>query len=629
MSGTTKAVDVPDSPLVCQRKQQAIEALQALSENDLKGRIIIPLFDKLGMKCASVDRRHEGQHRCDVLMEYEVRGEARIEGAQLKANANIHSKDYVREEIERASIVALNFNHPLTDRSTLTRLSRYYWITTGSIDRIGAIGIKEVLGAETQYFPRVDVWGVDRLVAEIQTAAPELLPPLELLQIEQDTAMYRQGRQGVFAAHCCYKAFLWHHRQPKMEFDGAAQYLEEALRCLDLEDRKSIYYSRVLRKYYEGLLLLLREARQGKVPWWPGQSLREVLSSAEAISALESPEDEHPRSHGLAWLVRDVESIHRQLGIMLDRFLTIPAPLIPVQIGRLLLRFGYPPSEPALAECLRATERQLGEEDQRSIHSKCSLCTATAVSCFSLAGDSERLKVKPAVDWLETLKPYRYCYIEAETFGLPGESYSQHALHYAATVLTAYLDWGAEECHIENVREVFFKSEKVDSQGFFCLEWMRYRNEDRFEICRYIFSAFLRYILVRGELPKREEDEEDLVRKALESFVAAIYAEAKDTQDPVRFYASRTNLGSLALGMILGVTEAVGLARRVAGVLHRRGVRTDALWTGSVERTLSFLEGFLDYWEAVLFLEQKGGDVRHLLPETDGMESSASTGEKA
>jgi hypothetical protein len=188
---------------------------------------------------------------------------------------------------------------------------------------------------------------------------------------------------------------------------------------------------------------------------------------------------------------------------------------------------------------------------------------------------------------------------------------AQHAPHYCRDGADGLSRLGCRRGSYRERQDVFFQSEDVDSREFY-LAWMIYRNEDRFEICRYIFSAFLRYMFVRGTLPKGEED---LVKRALERFVAAIYAEAEGIQDPARFCASRTNLGSLALGMLLSVNEAVGLARRVAGVLHRRGVRTDALWDGSVERTLSFLEGFLDYWEAILLLEQQGEDISELLPD--------------
>ena len=608
MPSDTAAPNVSDDSLVKKRQQEAIEALKALSEADLKDRIVLPLFRKRGLKCTSVDRRHEGQHRCDILMESDAHQDSRVDGVQLKANTNILSKDYVREEIERASIVSLTFDHLLAN-GTLTSLSKYYWISTGTIDPIGNMGIKEIFGKGTPYFGRVEVWGVERLVDEIQKTSPDLLPPLELLQIEQGIEMYRKSSQGVFAAHCCYNAFLWHHRQPDIRFKEAEQCLRDALLCLDLETRKSLYYSRLLRRYYEGLLLLLREAQSGSIPWLPGRPLGEILTSPEAVSALGRLGEP-----GSAWLVCDVESIHHQSGIVLELFLPVPAPLLPVQICRFLLRFGYPPSEPALTRCLNNTEAQFEKEGHLSIDGSCSLCTATAVSCFSLAGDSERsmerLKVKPAVEWLETRKPFRYCYLEGRLYGFPGDNYSQHALHYAATVLTAFLDWGAEESCIDNVKDILCKVEDVDSQGFY-LEWMLYRNEDRFEICRYILSAFLRYILVREALPRKEEQ---LVKTALERFVAAIYVEAKDTQKPAKFYAARTNLGSLILGAILHVEKAVALAREVAGVLHRRGLRANALWDGSAERTLAFLEGFLDYWETILFLEQRGEDVGQLFP---------------
>src|SRR6185295_17021689 len=254
MHGVKTMADNFQTRLSAQRKEQAITLLKELKEDDLKDRIVLPLFRKTGLKCTSADRRHESQHRCDVLMESDGYIESRIDGAQLKAGEDIRTKKYVREEIERASAVAVHFDHRLSD-GTLTSLSKYYWITTGDIDPIGGqIGINECFGKGTSYFGRVDVWGVERLVAEIQKTAPELLPPLELLQIERGIEAYRRSGQGVFAAHLCYEAFLWYLKQPAIRLAEAGKRLQDALACLDQEERKNLYYARVVRKYYESLL---------------------------------------------------------------------------------------------------------------------------------------------------------------------------------------------------------------------------------------------------------------------------------------------------------------------------------------------------------------------------------------
>src|SRR6185295_13791405 len=174
------------------RKRQAIEALRVLSEDDLKDQIVIPLFERRGLKCTSADRRHERRHRCDILMESDAHQTNRIEGAQLKANKNIRSKKYLIETIERASIVALRVAHSLSD-STLTSLSKYYWITSGDIDPIEKLDVEGVFGRGTAYFGRVEIWEAKRLVDEIQKTAPDLIPALEILQIEQNIEAERDS----------------------------------------------------------------------------------------------------------------------------------------------------------------------------------------------------------------------------------------------------------------------------------------------------------------------------------------------------------------------------------------------------------------------------------------------------
>ena len=50
------------------RRQQAVELLQEMKEDALTETIVIPLFQRLGWICTKVDRRHEDEHCCDVLL---------------------------------------------------------------------------------------------------------------------------------------------------------------------------------------------------------------------------------------------------------------------------------------------------------------------------------------------------------------------------------------------------------------------------------------------------------------------------------------------------------------------------------------------------------------------------------
>lgn len=610
---------VDPSSLAKKRKQQAIEALQALSEDALKERIVIPLFKKMGMKCTSVDRRHEGQHRCDVLIEYEVHGEARIEGAQLKANEDIRTKDYVRGEVERAGAVAVNFDHLLTDGKTLARLTKFYWITTGEIDPIGRIGIKEVLGVGTQYFNRVDVWGVERLVDEIQKAAPELLPPLELLQIEQSIQGHLDRREYVFAAHSCYEAFLWHLRQlGEIDLRGAAKYLEAAGSYLLRDERRPLFYARAIGTYYKMWMYLIDACpdlfpKYGSYSFndWPWPRIDERLRK------------EYPRSRW--WLFQDVFLMLDQLNLLDRTYVRAPAGLSTLRACQILLRACYTPGRQGIDESLRKLCAELGKEDNQSIDGRCSLCTGVAVSVLSLAGEDYRLRAADAFEWLKTRGIFRFAYNQAAE--------GRHSLHYTARVLEGFGDYTFPASgEVDTVFKVFFSDVTKDAIELYS-EYMRYRNIEEAEVASYIFPAFLRYFLIG----RRLDEHRDLIAAEIENLVDVLQLDAESASRPAaEMYAAQSNLGSLVLGAVLGCEPALDLARQIVQLFHAKlrakGAKaTDEerlLWDSSVDRTQSFIEGYFQYWETILFLEERGQDVNLLLPEI-GSEESASTDERS
>jgi len=562
------------------RKQQAIEELKGLSENALKEQIVLPLFRKRGLRCTSVDKRHEGQHRCDILMESDAHQDSRIDGAQLKVNVNILTKQYVRREIERSGAVALTFDHRLTD-GTLTTLSKYYWITTGEIGTIGNIGLNEVFGKGSPYLGRVEVWGVERLVAEIQKTAPELLPPLELLRIEQSIGA---ERDSVVAAYWCYEAFRWQFKQPgRLDLQRAEKYLEDAGSYLSSNTRRHWYYARTIVTYYELWRYVLT-------------TCADLLPRDGPCSFSDLPLDriderlkkEYPRSRW--WLFQDICLVFAQLDLLEKSYVTAPAGLSTLKACQILLRACYPPSRATISERLQRLNKDLGKEDNKAIDGSCSLCTGVAVSVLSLAGQENRQKASKAFDWLKSLSGERFAYNQAAG--------DRHSFHYTAQVLEGFCDHTfPNSSEAESALQVFF-SGKVSSAADLYNEHMRYRNVEEVEVASYIYPSFLRYLLIGHPL----DDHRNSLAGELNHLVSVLQIDAESASLPAaELYSAQSNLGSLVLGAVLGCEPAHDLAHDVVHVFHAqlrtRGARSTEeerlLWDSSVDRTLSFIEGYL------------------------------------
>ncbi len=167
-----------------------------MSERDLKIKIIIPLFERKHRECEDVDRQYEIVHRCDVLMRLRpFAGDEILEGAQLKARASIATRGYVASKIQPAALVALDYAHP-RPRGAI-RLNRFFWITTGDLKQGGRVAINELVHGNPLLRERVEIWGVEELVDEIEQAGfYDLLDPLGVKRPEE-FALEHESRSEI------------------------------------------------------------------------------------------------------------------------------------------------------------------------------------------------------------------------------------------------------------------------------------------------------------------------------------------------------------------------------------------------------------------------------------------------
>lgn len=584
------------------------DIISRLLEEDLKREIVIPLFEDKDWEVIDVHGRGEIKHRCDLLLKSKAHKEEIYVGVQLKAwnegKNNINGADYVVNEIRPRAEAALRARW---GNDPEQRLWKYYWITSGKISDSGNKAIKEELSVPETTGCRVEVWGIDKLYEEL--CSEKTLRRVERFkssQLKKQAELCRSRGEGIVASLWAYRAFRHCLRQSPPDVNCALECVRLAISSVEVDRRRARHYSRVIKEVFSCWEILIN-SRPGLFAK-PAVKLEEVASSKEAKVVLSKVPGFKAQSR--SWLLSDFERIFRQLEKMEEYYANGPSGLSTLQVCRLLLRFGFSSDEGNIKNRLDRALVELEGERGRSIDGKCSLCTGTLISCLTLARQDE--KSRKAVNWLLRLRSVRYCHLLPSYIDVPSH---QHALHYAATAMTGLLDFfGSLQKNIEPVVDVFFSSDEVDHTGFIA-EWMRYRNIDRFEVARYIFSAFLRLHLMGETL---QSSYEKMLVASIRSLLNELLRDSGDYSEVCSLYSARTNLGSFTLGTLLGVEETYKFTKNVVDVLHRRARRAgenDQLWDSTVDRTIVFIESYLDFWETILYLQQeKDRSLEELLP---------------
>ena len=588
------------------------------NERLIKERVIIPLFEAQGWPCENRCHDNEYLHSLDVLLVCQ-NDSTLLRGIQLKKK-NITSPSYVATHIKARAITAFNFKYS-HDGQDLT-FAKFTWITTGEIRQRGRDGIEDLLRSDMSTRGRVQVWdAIDLVKYIIECNCHHLLEPLESWALEEAAHRHLSRGEGHFSRYYERKNLLWNlsHRSGSIEqayaasvrsLDSMAKMHDELERRVNSSPRVTphtrIRFGRVTELYFSSWQTLLKQPpkRLHSLDETPKQ-LMQALVSTKVSSLLSS-------QHGptKAALLADCESCWLQLQLLADRYQVQRPSLTTIQLMRLLLRTSVSPEEPILSARLLRLKQALGHEHGESIDSHCSLCTATAVSCLELAGLHD--VAVPASTWLATLEKERFAHLEGCYYGAAPD---EHALHYTATVLIAFLD--ARLPH-ETVLETFFRDPTLDEHGFYS-EWMRYRNVDRHEVCRYIFGAFIHLLLAGHELG---EDRKRFLASSVLNLLRYLERDARDQTRMGTMYSTRMNLCSFVLGCLLGLKECVEPARQIVVILRARAleVAADSLddsetWDSGFERTCILVESLLQAWEVYLLFSEKGDPNAVLLAE--------------
>lgn len=583
--------------LEAQLLREALGILRRLSPAELWSAVLEPLFTAQGWEPAELGR--------DRRLTAKAHGELWVLRIRVDALPEPVTSETVLDHLEREARAALCRRYGEDDRIPLLR---YRWVLALILPEEVRREVRQRL--DKDFGGRVVVWDLEALYRElVEQGQMRTIVPLQIIHAKHQAAQHHGKKEGVFAANWSYRALRLYLRQGPLAAERAIDCLDEGLSALKEDRYRAIYYHRVLAKVLEMWRFLLRSEPGMMGPGW-----QRSLSSPETVELLQK---ENPAIPCIDWLLQDFEAVFRQLERIDEYYVAGPSGYSTLEFCRLLLRFGFSPAEPRIRSRLGLALRELAEEDGESVDGKCSLCTGSLVSCFSLARNPEA--AKKAVEWLKGLSEQRYCHLRPRY--LIVKEY-QYALHYAAAVLQGLLDFHSEDGlgPLQEILKPFFKSDDREGHGLYH-QWLLYRNHDIFEIYRQILSTFLRLFLMGHPL---SVERTDFLRTAVADLITALEHDSgrstdREVQPPSLLYAGRTNLSSFALGCLLDVPGAASLGREVVQTLHYRAqtaarYEDDQLWDSSVDRTAMFLRGYLDYWETVLCLAEQGGSVTDFLP---------------
>jgi len=415
-------------------------------------------------------------------------------------------------------------------------------------------------------------------------------------------------KQWMEAAHCHYR-----HARYLLAGDNRAEAttaLEAAVEAIDTveEAHRHRYFHRTFRTLYKAWQELAASGK--RVPeTYPAP--KDYFEAAELQDLFRSSDEWSMRGN----LMLNLELISEQFDLLCAKTLNTPAGLSTLETAIVLQRAGFSRHYfgGALDKRLDKVEQAMRANHCRSIDGDCSLCSSAALSALALAGRHERAHELRA--WLRLLGQYDYCYLRRDyTDAEPRE----HAIHYAANVLQGFLDIAdstpdprvnAEiSDDIEYVVAVFFRSTMRDQRGFF-VDWMQDRNIDAFEVCTYVMPPFIRYMISGRQLSELQKEH---LAIAVQTLADNILADAADRIYPGRLYAARENVGSFALGLLVGGLDGAGetIVQHALSIFERRA-QSDYSERGSetidsnLDRTRRFLEGWLLQWEAALYSRTK------------------------
>ena len=390
----------------------------------------------------------------------------------------------------------------------------------------------------------------------------------------------------------------------------------KAIELIDRVQQKHRYVYRTMREFYSLWKQLAAEIPERLLELGDGDDRRQMLQNIKDSKYFETYDQPN------AWdLLFEMEFCLEQLDILARRPVSDPIGLTSLQICLLLERVGYPRRwhGAAIAQRIERIEDELDEseiwkvkEKELTIDMGCGLCSAVATSCLALDNNE---RAQPLVDWLASKATQNYCYRGAHVSSRAASG--EHAMHYAATVLQAFVDHDLQRnaSRIDDVLHKFFMNSS-ENRSELPEHWIQYRNISLADYCGIVFPTMARTILARGDLPATQ-------MKILEAAVEIMAEQFKREEtagrlkNPGRLYAGRDNLGSFGLGFLVGFPLVAaqmfrgfrsGMAAVSRDILPEQQRRRTI--DSNLDRIRKWLDGWLLQWECALYLRDKGREIK-------------------
>jgi tetratricopeptide (TPR) repeat protein len=432
-----------------------------------------------------------------------------------------------------------------------------------------------------------------------------------------------EARDAMQAAHLAYRLGVLYFGAGEQQF--AIHQFERAISLIDKVRNPHRYYTRTMREFYSLWRTLAIDISEEELARADANDRRKTLRELEERGFFKKYD--HPE----AWnLLHEMEFCLEQMDILAHRPVSDPIGLTSLQICLALERVGYPRQWHGAAISERITRIKAELEESRmwaeneggfkTVDMACGLCSGVAASCLALDDDDAST---PLVAWLMSKGDSHYTY-RGQT--VPSRVRSdEHAMHYAAAVLQAFVDDDVvgNAAAISDVLGAFFDGVAPQDKRL-PRRWVTYRNISVPDFCGIVFPPFARTIMACGSLgdTKSAESRTEVVREALNAMARLLVAEAKLgglSKSPGRLYAARDNLGTFGLALLVGMPEKAvaifhGLRRGMSAAAsdnlpdQQRRRTTDS----NLDRIRKWLDGWLLQWECALYLRDNG---REILPE--------------
>lgn len=457
--------------------------------------------------------------------------------------------------------------------------------------------------------------------------------PLMLRALEQEIEGATDKSQ---AAHLSYRLGRLNLSVGRRE--AAVHAFQRAIDCIkQLGDKpKHRYFWRTLLELYRMWRIIAAEGSDELLQESEGHDWLKMMQPGLRWDTFVSHHREAP------WrLLPQLEVIMEQLDVLAGQPVNDPVGLTSLEVCLLLERMGYPRRWYGTAvadriERIRADMRQ--STYRQTIDDGCSMCTAVAVSCLLLEGDDKNAGI--LIEWLHDTANDRFCYRHFDSFA--DADGKEHAVHYAAAVLQAFLDDGTAKNHsfIEAVLDVFFEEEEFKI-GDFPLSWTKWRNTTTYDFCSYIFPTFTRLLLLESDEVKLDDDQRiRRLTQTLQSLALQIDRDGFDARlrgnTRGRVYGARENIGSFALGLLIGLPKEVepilkyNLGRFAAYANRRRSdAQRQRTIDSSIDRARKMIEGWLLQIECALHQHNQGNPLPAPVIESLGIGAPASAGDSA